>query len=255
MIKIKDPFTQPLSWTRLKSWLDGKPNEPRETPEQALGRALHCCVLQPDEYKRRRVIYRAPINPRTGAEYGADTKAAQLARAEFDSTLADDAIVLSVADANRVEAMAKSLELAGYWLDDATATELHVERVVDVNGVDITLHGYIDACTVGGVDGYTTAKIDDLKTSGKPLASFSGNDKFYWDARENGYLHQLAWYSILLGRDVTEARLVVVETTEPFRVALINVKPQTLERCKRDIFEVFLPAWLDKMRPDLILEY
>lgn len=255
MIEIKDSFAQPLSWTRLKRWLDGKATEPRETAEQTLGRAVHARVLQPVEYLRRRAIYSAPINPRTGAEYGADTKAAQSARAEFESTLADDAIVLSVADANRVETMAKSLERAGYRLDEATETELHVERVVDVNGVDVALHGYIDAVTVGGVDGYTFARIDDLKTSGKPLASFAGNDKFYWDARENGYLHQLAWYSILLGCDVTEARLVVVETSEPFRVAFVGVKPQTLNRCKRDIFEVFLPAWLDKTRPDLILEY
>lgn len=251
----KDFFTQPLSWTRLKKWLDGKTTEPRETAEQTLGRAVHARVLQPIEYLQRRAIYSAPINPRTGAEYGADTKAAQTARAEFEKTLPNDAIILSEADAARVEQVAKAVAASGFYVDDCDRVETHVERVVNVNGVDVALHGYIDKYADGAVDGYTFANVDELKTTAKPIAAFSGRDKFYWEALELGYLHQSAYYSLLLGRDVTNCRIIVVETVEPFRVAKVNVRYQTLKRCQSDILEVFLPAWLDQKRPDLILEY
>lgn len=252
---INDYFAQPLSWTRLKKWLDGKTAEPRETAEQTLGRAVHARVLQPVEYLQRRAIYSAPINPRTGAEYGSDTKAAQSARAEFESTLPDDAIVLSEADAIRVEQVAKAVAAAGFYVDENDLVETHVERVINVNGVDVALHGYIDTHSVGAIDGYTYADIAELKTTAKPIAAFSGRDKFYWEALELGYLHQLAFYSLLLGRDVTNCRIIVAETIEPFRVATVNVRYQTLKRCQSDILEVFLPAWLDQKRPDLILEY
>ena len=248
-------FAQPLSWTRLKKWLDGKTTEPRETAEQTLGRAVHSRLLQPVEYLQRRAIYSAPINPRTGAEYGADTKAAQSERAKFESTLPDDAIVLSEADAIRVEQIAKAAQNAGFCIEPNAVVEKHVERVVNVNGVDVALHGYIDKYADGGGDGDTFANVDELKTTAKPIAAFSGRDKFYWEALELGYLHQLAFYSILLGRDVTNCRIIVVETVEPFRVATVNVRYQTLKRCQSDILEVFLPAWIDQKRPDLILEY
>lgn len=248
-------FTQPLSWTRLKKWLDGKTTEPRETAEQTLGRAVHARILQPIDYLQRRAIYTAPINPKTGAEYGADTKAALTARAEYESTLADDAIVLSPRDALRVERIADAAQNAGFYIEPNAVVEKHVERVVNVNGVDIALHGYIDKYVDGAVDGYTFANVDELKTTAKPIAAFSGRDKFYWEALELGYLHQLAFYSLLLGRDVTNCRIIVVETVEPFRVATVNVRYQTLKRCRSDILEVFLPAWLDQKRPDLILEY
>ena len=248
-------FDQPLSWTRLKKWLDGKTTEPRETVEQTLGRAVHARLLQPVEYMQRRAIYNAPINPKTGAEYGADTKAAQSARAEFESTLPDDAIVLSPCDAIRVERIAEAARNAEFYVEPNAVVEHHVERVVNVNGVDVALHGYVDKYIDGAVDGYTFVNIDELKTTGKPIAAFSGKDKFYWEAHELGYLHQLAFYSLLLGRDVTNCRIIVVETVEPFRVATVNVRYQTIKRCLSDILEVFLPAWLDQKRPDLILEY
>ena len=155
-----DYFTQPVSWTRLKKWLDGKPLESRETTEQTLGRAVHARLLQPVEYIQRRAIYSAPINPRTGAEYGADTKAAQAARAEFESTLSDDAIVLSEFDALRVESIAKAAHKAGFYVEPNAVVEQHVERVVNVNGVDVVLHGYIDKYVDGAVDGYTFVNID-----------------------------------------------------------------------------------------------
>ena len=250
-----DFFLQPLSWTRLKKWLDGKTTEPRETAEQTFGRAVHARILQPVEYLQRRAIYSAPINPRTGAEYGANTKAAQSARTEFESTLADDAIILSETDALRVEQVAKAVASSGFYVGESDRVETHVERVVNVNGVDVALHGYIDKYADGAVDGYTFVNIDELKTTGKPIAAFSGKDKFYWEALELGYLHQIAFYSLLLDRDVTNCRLVVLETGEPFRVAFVNVRYQTLKRCQSDILDVFLPAWLDQKRPDLILEY
>jgi hypothetical protein len=247
-------FDQPLSWTRLKKWLDGKTTEPRETAQQALGRVVHARLLQPVEYLQRRAIFDAPINPKTGVEYGADTKAVQSARAEFMSTLRDDAIVLTSANAARVERIASAVAESGFCVGENDRVETHVERVVEVNGVDVALHGYIDLHSVGAVDGYTFANVVEVKTTGKPIAAFSGRDKFYWEALELGYLHQLAYYSILLDHDVTNASFLVVETAEPFRVATVNVKYSTLNRCKKDILEVFLPAWLDQRRPDLILE-
>lgn len=250
-----DFFLQPLSWTRLKKWLDGKTTEPRETAEQTFGRAVHARLLQPLEYLQRRAIYSAPINPGTGAEYGADTKTARTARAKFESTLTDDAIVLSECDALRVESIAKAAQRAGFYVEPNAVVEQHVERVVNVNGVDVALHGYIDKYVDGAVDGYMFVNIDELKTTAKPIAAFNGKDRFYWEALELGYLHQVAFYSLLLDRDITNCRMVVLETAEPYRVAFANVRYQTLKRCQSDILEVFLPAWLDQKRPDLILEY
>lgn len=252
---INDAFAQPLSWSRLKKWLSGEREKTRDTAEQNLGRAIHARVLQPDEYARRLAIYQAPVNPRTGSEYGSDTKAAQTARAEFEASLTDNAIVLSLAESVRVNNAADALQNAGFYVAENESVETHVERVVDVNGVDVTLHGYIDKYSVGGVDGYTFANVVELKTTSKPVVSFGGDDKFRWDARELGYLHQLAFYSILLWRDVTNAKIVVAETTEPFRVASIDVKYSTLKRCQDDILEVFLPAWLEGSRPTFNFEY
>lgn len=252
---IKDDFAQPLSWSRLKKWLSGEREKKSDSAEQNLGRAIHARVLQPDEYARRLAIYQAPVNPRTGSEYGADTKAAQTARAEFEATLTEDAIVLSLAESVRVDNVADALRKSGFYVAESESVETHVERVVDVDGVDVALHGYIDKHSVGGVDGYAFANIVELKTTSKPIVSFGGDDKFRWDARELGYLHQLAFYSILLGRDVTGGQIVVVETTEPFRVATIDVKYSTLKHCRDDILNVFLPAWLEGVRPTFNFEY
>jgi len=79
-------------------------------------------------------------------------------------------------------------------------------------------------------------KVIDLKTTSKPL------DKFIWEARDFGYDIQAA---LTMDLTLKPFMFVVVQTVEPFDIAVVTTSDEFLERGARKIKEALLnyDAW------------
>ena len=174
---------RPLSATRLAAFrkcealflLD---DEREETAAQLVGKAAHCLVLEGRAAYEARYAEEGPINPKTEAPYGADTKACQ----EWQKATGKE--VLGYKNAAVVEAMAESVKAhaEAQRLLEWGSPELWIEA--RVHGVDA--HGRIDWLT-----GQAQLVIAEYKTC-------EDLDNFESDARRFGYIHQTAFYRSML---------------------------------------------------------
>jgi hypothetical protein len=92
-----------LSSTRLKKILRSPAHAKAvqvETPALALGRAVHCAVLEPEKFATF-YVQRPDVDGRT--------KEGKAARAEFEASLSPEHVIISAADAEMIAGIARSL--------------------------------------------------------------------------------------------------------------------------------------------------
>jgi hypothetical protein len=186
-----------------------------DRPCFAVGRAIHCRVLEGPEAFAQRYIVGGPINPKTGRPFGPDTKAhTEWAALQNKPVVAEEIAALSdrVALAIREHPHASALLSAGVAEGVVRTTFLNVACQARLDWLNPD-RGLIDLKTV-----------DDLTW-------------FEIEARNFGYAHQLAFYRTLV-REVTGASvdvsLIAVEKREPYRVGVWNVSTQVLDMAARE---------------------
>lgn len=189
------------------------PDEDR--PAYLLGRAAHTLILEGRKAFDSDYAVGGPINPKTGAPFGAATKAyGEWASAQGKPVLTDDQHALVVNLAGGVRAHPRCQEL----LSDGIA-----EGVVRMDYLGI-------ACQIR-MDWFNPfAGIVDLKTC----------DDLTWfeaDAKRFGYAYQLAFYRAVLAKvlgRVPPVHLIAVEKKEPYRCGVWALSEQTLNYSQRE---------------------
>lgn len=203
---------RPLSATRLAAFRRCEAlfllDEERETtPAQLVGQAAHALILEGRAEYERRFTEEGPINPKTGAPFGIETKACQEWIAEHGKA------VLGYKNAAIVEAMATSVrghEQASRLLSGGVP-----ELWIEPRYCGIDCHGRLDWVT-------DDLEIMDLKTC-------ADLDSFETDARRHEYAHQLAFYrSLLAAKECVpmleiQCFIVAVEKAQPFRCGVWRI--------------------------------
>ena len=184
-----------------------------DTAAFQMGRAVHVLTLEPDNFDKEYLVADGPINPKTGNPYGRETKAfkewADVQTLPVIGT-EEHALMKKLADAVHAHEIAADILKAGI-------AEATVRAVWDGEPVQARLD-WIDP---------ERGIIADLKTC-------ADVDRFPFDVRDFGYVTQLAFYKRVLelaGYDgpALRAYLIAVEKREPFRVAVGESYPMTLE--------------------------
>ena len=184
-------------------------------PAYRLGRAAHCRILEGAAAFRDRFAIGGPINPKTGACYGIDTKAyAAWADAQGKPAIgdADAALCEQLAEAVRGHTEASALLDAGM-----------PEGVVRCTYAD-------EPCQIRIDWTHPERGIVDLKTC-------DDLDWFESQSRSFGYVYQLAFYRAVLTQVLGRAapvHIIAVEKREPFRVGVWHLSDQILDACARE---------------------
>jgi hypothetical protein len=198
-------------WLYRKKALGLIPNE--DTPEMAIGRATHVRILEGKDAFEKEFAVGGPINSKTGKPYGPQTKAfAEWCRAAGKPGVHQD-------DLGLIEQMAAGVAMNG--------------KAVDLLSIG-RAEGVIRACLEGA---YCQARFDwvnpgegivDLKTA-KNL------DRFEWDARDYGYINQIAFYQAVLAAALDKSvpmlapvYIIAVEKREPFRCGVWRIGDDSL---------------------------
>ena len=188
-----------------------------DSPALAFGRAAHALVLEGIEaFEDRYTTDEArPVNPKTGKPFGSATK-------EYQNFLASVA-PREVVEARDFEAML-AMKRAVEGNDEARRRVRGgvAERVAREHYAGFECQVRADYIT-------RDFGVCDLKTC-RDL------DRFEWDARDFGYIHQLAFYRAVLrvalagngGRDIP-CSIVACEKAEPFRCGVWRVAPWALD--------------------------
>lgn len=185
-----------------------------------VGRATHTYILEGEDRFTQDWIVGGPINPKTGAPYGEDTKAyAEWAEAQGKPVISDAAFSLlcGMKLGVQMNPVAARLLACGY-----------AERTIRATIRDFLVQARLDwvACDGEGAD------LCDLKTC-------ADLDDFADDIWRYGYPWQQAYYLM-----VAEARglklplrshLIAVEKQEPFRCGVFELGASTLRGCQREL--------------------
>lgn len=183
----------------------------------AFGRAFHTMILEGEDVFGERYTVGGPVNPKTGNEYGTDTKAYAEWRAEQakDCISTNDYAMLLLMRMGVQRNHALPLGIAAY-----EPTIEHVWRA-EIEGVPVQAKiDYLD----------NQATILDLKSCRSIRA-------FPEDAAAYGYAHQLAFYGMVLhaclGGDPFEFSpwLVACEKQDPYRAKGFVVPDEVIRQC------------------------
>ena len=194
-----------------KKTIDGEIVE-GDTAVFQLGRATHTLILEgPDKFVAEYVVSEGPTNEKTGKPYGKQTKAYTDWLAEQSKPIIsteDHALLLKMREAVHAHPVAKDL-LASGIAEGTVRTEWDGEPVQ-------SRFDWFDP---------ERGILLDLKTC-------ADVDRFGFDIRDFGYIHQMAFYGGVLRRAGYEGQLnvylVAVEKKEPFRVSVAEFFPLTL---------------------------
>jgi len=211
----------PLLYWKKKQGL--VPDEDR--PAYLVGRAAHTLILEGRERYEAEYAFGGPINPKTGARFGSNTKAfAEWAEAQGRPVLTDDQALL----VENLAAAVRSHEVACELLAQGVA-----EGVVRAE--------YCGRPCQARMDWFNPDRgIVDLKTA-DDLTYFEA------DARRYGYLYQMAFYQRVLARaagaPVRSApgavtyilvHLIGIEKKPPFRCGVWLADQDSLDHCARE---------------------
>ena len=184
-----------------------------DTAAFQMGRAVHVLTLEPDNFDKEYLVADGPINPKTGNPYGRETKAfkewADVQTLPVIGT-GEHALMKKLADAVHAHEIAADILKAGI-------AEATVRAVWDGEPVQARLDWFDPERGI----------IADLKTC-------ADVDRFPFDIRDFGYVTQLAFYKRVLelagyAGPSLRAYLIAVEKKEPYRVAVVELYPMTLE--------------------------
>lgn len=189
----------------------------KDTRAYTLGRAVHKLILEGEAaFNETYAVGNGPINPKTGSVFGRATKA----YAEWEETQRKPVISTD--------------EKA--WLDTLrSAVHAHAEanKLLEQGRAEGVCRAEVEGlpCQIR-IDWFSPERgIVDLKTS-------ADLDWFDADARRYGYVHQLAFYRMVL-RQATgieaPCTLLAVEKEEPYRVGVWCVNAETLDTAERTL--------------------
>ena len=194
-----------------KKTIDGEIVE-GDTAAFMLGRATHALILEGEEkFAAEFTVSDGPTNEKTGKPYGKLTKAYADWLAEQTSPIVsteEHALILKMREAVHAHPVAKGL-LASGMAEGTLRTEWNGEPVQ------------------ARIDWFDPERgiLVDLKTC-------ADVDRFGFDIRDYGYVHQMAFYGGALRRAGYEGPLnvylVAVEKKEPYRVSVAEFFPMTL---------------------------
>ncbi len=203
-------------------------NPSDDTPSKRLGTAMHMLLLEPARFAKMRIS--PPINPKTGASYGADTKA----MAEFISAN-PGRLVVSDPDLDRMQRMASSiLKIRGArsLLEASGVSEETMLWTCPDTG--LACKGRVDRRVFGHgrVDLKTTASVrqQDLERSVVTYGYHTQAD-FYRRGDE------------ALGSTDPHHTIIFVATDPPFDVAVVTLGTDLLQ-----IARTLNNEWLAKVR-------
>lgn len=189
-----------------------------DRPAYLLGRAAHTLILEGTARFEAEYAIGGPVNPRTGKTFGATTKAfARWAHDQGRPVLTDEqaALVASMAASVKAHEQAQRLLAKGV-----------AERVVRALYMGLP-------CQIR-IDWFSRAKnftgIVDLKTC-------DGLSYFEADARRYGYIHQLAFYRVVLCHAIGEyvpMHIIAVEKKEPFRCGVWRIGENAFATARKD---------------------
>ena len=197
----------------------------RDTTAYLIGRAAHALILEGRQRYEHEFAVGGPLNPKTGKPFGSNTKAfAEWAEHQSKPVLSDAqaALVEQMAAAVQAHLFAKELFAEGI-----------AEGVVRCEYAEHQCQARID--WINPVPG---RGIVDLKTCDEI-------DSFEAAIRAFGYVHQVAFYRVLVARasgQILPVHIVAVEKREPFRCGVWQIAPRALdeaqvenERAMRDL--------------------
>jgi hypothetical protein len=190
--------------------------KPKDSAVFAFGRAAHTLILEGQDKYNASYAIGGPINEKTGKPYGVDTQAySKWASEQGKPVLSNDqnAVLMSMASSVLEHQMASAL----LRHDDDTAVEAVVEAM--------ELYGHPFQSRIDMIRAEGTAFID-LKTC-------ANLDKFEYDAREYGYIEQMAAYRDVCrsnNASIKEVHIVAVEKQEPYRVGVWLILPESLDK-------------------------
>ena len=186
-----------------------------DRPTFAVGRAIHCRVLEGIEELHHRYAIGGPINPKTGKSFGVETKAfTEWAAAMNKPVISDETATLC-------EQVAEAVD--GHDEARALLIEGQAEGVVRTTYAGLPCQGRLDWL-------HPTRGIVDLKTC-------ENLDWLESESRSFGYIHQLAFYRALLATVSGVAmpvHIIGVEKRQPFRVGVWRLSDQVLDAATRD---------------------
>lgn len=185
-----------------------------DTAAFQMGRAVHVLTIEgADKFDAEYLVADGPTNPKTGKPYGRETKmfkdwAELQTRPVIGSN--DHALMLKLSDAVHAHPIAADILSAGF-------AEATVRAVWDGEPVQARLDWFDPERGI----------IADLKTC-------ADVDRFPFDIRDFGYVTLLAFYKRVLelagyAGPSLRAYLIAVEKKEPYRVAVVELYPMTLE--------------------------
>ncbi len=223
-----------MNWSTLKlmanprefKWAVDHPGDDRDSPAMLLGRAIHCMVLEPDEFEAR---YFTPEKKQCESTLKNGKRCSRnavpgalLCRQHGGEETADDREVLTPS------AMATVVAAAG-----AVAANPDACRLLEGCETEVTAQWEVEGVKCKGrLDAVSPKRIVDLKTT-------RGLDWFEQDAARMLYHGQLAWYrdgwvqhnAPPLPSDkwlAPDSYIIAVETSEPWDVGVFYL-PESIE--------------------------
>lgn len=193
-----------------------------DRPAYALGRAAHVLILEGRERFDAEYVVGAPINPRTGKPYGANTQAyADWAAEQGKPVLNDEQFTLISNLTTAVHSHIIAADLISTGIPEGVARAQ-----------------YCGVACQARIDWFNPERgIVDLKTC----------DDLTWfeaDARRYGYAHQMAFYRAVLTQAISgniarlntqiPVHIIAVEKKAPFRCGVWAVSEQTLAVAQRE---------------------
>jgi hypothetical protein len=189
------------------------PDEDR--PAFVIGRAAHTLVLEGRDKFAAEYAVGGPINPKTGALYGANTKAwHEWAEAQGKPALPVEQVQLIERLRDSVRSHPAATVLLEYGLAEAVVRTTYCDMPCQIR--------------MDWFDPYQG--IVDLKTC----------DDLTWfeaDAKRYGYAHQLAFYRAVLAQRIgllMPVHLIAVEKKEPLRTGVWKVDAEVLSLAQRE---------------------
>lgn len=186
-----------------------------DTSTFIFGRATHTFVIEGETaFASEYIVAEGPINAKTGKAFGRETKAFKEWAAEQDKPIIlpeDFDLLTKMRMAVQDHKIAADLLGAGY-----------AEQTIRTNWLGEPVQARLDWFDPDrGI-------IVDLKTC-------ADVDRFRFDVRDFGYIHQLAFYRSVIEKACASADiplsayLIAVEKKEPYRVAVVEVGILTLD--------------------------
>jgi len=189
--------------------------EDEDRPAYLVGRAVHTLVLEGREQFDNEYAVGGPVNPKTGAPFGPNTKAFADWAASCGKQVLTDAqydLVLKMAEGVRAQQMAADLLSSGIPEGVVRSEYCGVPCQIRMDWFD-PHRGIVDLKT-----------CDDLTW-------------FEADAKRYGYVYQLAFYRAVLRQVVSlpmPAYFIAVEKREPFRCGVWKVHEDALNQAQRE---------------------